>query len=69
MKGAEVRRNIQRQSNYVLGVVLFATALFFAGTSTRVDARRMQADHPRPGCRAVRRTVVWLATLPLSFSI
>jgi hypothetical protein len=35
-KTAEVRRNIQRQSNYIFGVVLFATALFFAGMSTRV---------------------------------
>ena len=28
---AQVRRNIQRASNYVIGVVLFAVALFFAG--------------------------------------
>jgi hypothetical protein len=28
---AHVRRNIQRSTNYVLGVVLFAVALFFAG--------------------------------------
>jgi hypothetical protein len=35
---AQVRRNIQRASNYVLGVVLFAVALFFAGMSTKLSA-------------------------------
>ena len=34
---AQARRNIQRASNYVLGVVLFASALFFAGMSTKLD--------------------------------
>ncbi len=35
---AEVRRDIQRASNYVLGVVLFASALFFAGMSTKLTS-------------------------------
>ena len=35
---AQVRRDIQRASNYVLGVVLFAVALFFAGMSTKLTA-------------------------------
>ena len=35
---AEVRQDIQRASNYVLGVVLFAVALFFAGMSTKLTA-------------------------------
>ena len=34
----QVRRDIQRSSNYVLGVVLFAVALFFAGMSTKLTA-------------------------------
>jgi hypothetical protein len=34
VSAAQVRRNIRRSSNYVLGVVLFSIALFFAGTST-----------------------------------
>ena len=34
VSAAQVRRNIQHSSNYVLGVVLFSIALFFAGTST-----------------------------------
>ena len=33
---AEVRLDIQRSSNYVLTVVLYAVVLFFAGMSTRL---------------------------------
>ena len=36
VSSAQVRRNIQRASNYVLAVVLFSVALFFAGTSTKL---------------------------------
>ena len=45
---AQVRRNIQRASNYVLGVVLFASALFFAGMSTKLTSPRA----PRRDARA-----------------
>ena len=50
---AEVRLDIQRSSNYVLTVVLYAIVLFFAGMSTRVDNRTpaLGAHHrrlPRP---------------------
>ena len=34
--------DIQRSSNYVLGVVLFAVALFFAGMSAKLNTRRMR---------------------------
>ena len=48
---AEVRADIQRASNYVLGVVLFASALFFAGMSTKLTvteaARRDARDRLR----------------------
>ena len=39
---AEADRDIQRANDYVLGVVLFSVALFFAGISSRLGA-------PRPG--------------------
>ncbi len=39
---AEVRLNIQRSSNYVLTVVLYAVVLFFAGMSTRLSNRRLR---------------------------
>ena len=51
---AEVRRDIQRASNYVLGVVLFASSLFFAGMSTKLasrEAARRDALHRVRGLR------------------
>ena len=51
----EVRRDIQRSSNYVLGVVLFAVALFFAGMSTKLSERRSAEGGARGRRRAVRR--------------
>ena len=39
---ADVQRDIQRSSNYVLCVVLFAVSLFFAGISTRLTAPRLR---------------------------
>ena len=39
VSAALVRRNIQRASNYVLGVVLFSVSLFFAGMSTKLASR------------------------------
>jgi Domain of unknown function (DUF4337) len=66
---AQVRRNIQRASNYVLGVVLFAVALFFAGISTKLTA---------PGTRKVLLVIgyviffgaaAWIATSPVSIAV
>jgi len=63
------REYVQRATNYVLAVVLFAVALFFAGISTKL---------PRPGLKktvlAVGVTVflvgaVWIATFPISLQI
>ncbi len=42
LSAAQARRNIQRASNYVLGVVLFASALFFAGMSTKLTSPRLR---------------------------
>jgi hypothetical protein len=69
VKSAEVRRNIQRQSNYVLGVVLFATALFFAGMSTRVSTRALRLTILGLGVALFVGTVVWIATFPVSVSL
>ena len=35
---------IQRATNYVLGVVLFATSLFFAGISTKLNSTRLRGS-------------------------
>ena len=42
LSAATVRRDIQRASNYVLGVVLFAVSLFFAGMSMKLRSARVR---------------------------
>jgi hypothetical protein len=66
---ATVRRNIQRASNYVLGVVLFSIALFFAGMSTRLGDARLRRFALGVGCTVFLGTVIWLATQPVSISV
>jgi len=69
VSSAMVRRNIQRSSNYVLGVVLFSISLFFAGTSTRLGDVRLRRIALGVGCTMFLGTVIWLATQPVSVSI
>jgi hypothetical protein len=66
---ARGRANIQRAANYVLGVVLFATALFFAGMSTKLQSRRYRRVLLGFGVVVFLSAAVWLATFPVSVSI
>ena len=66
---AEVRANIQRASNYVLTVVLYAVALFFAGMSTRVTAPRLRWALTLAGCAVFLGTLGWIATFPVSLAV
>jgi hypothetical protein len=66
---AEVRRHIQRASNYVLGVVLFAVALFFAGMSTKLGTPRLRKTMLAIGYTLFVGTVVWIATFPVNVAI
>jgi hypothetical protein len=66
---AEARRNIQRSSNYILGVVLFASALFFAGMSTKLATPRLRVVLLGIGCLLFLGTLVWIATSPVSVSV
>ena len=66
---AQVRRNIQRASNYVLGVVLFAVALFFAGMSTKLTARGLREAMLVVGYVIFLGTAIWIATSPVSVAI
>lgn len=66
---AQVRRNIQRSTNYVLAVVLFAVALFFAGISTKLGAAGPRYAMLALGCVMFLGTVAWVATLPMSVSV
>jgi hypothetical protein len=69
VSAAVVRRNIQRASNYVLGVVLFSVALFFAGTSTKLSDPRLRAVAVGVGCAVFLGTLIWIATSPISLSV
>jgi len=66
---AQVRRNIQRASNYVLGVVLFTVALFFAGMSTKLTARGLREAMLVVGYLIFLGTAVWIATSPVSIAV
>jgi hypothetical protein len=66
---AQVRRNIQRASNYVLGVVLFAVALFFAGMSTKLTAPGLRKAMLVIGYVIFLGTAIWIATSPVSVAV
>jgi hypothetical protein len=66
---AEASRDIQRATNYVLGVVLFSAALFFAGISTRLGSLQARAAVLGIGCVVLLGTTAWMATFPISISI
>jgi hypothetical protein len=66
---AQVRLNIQRASNYVLGVVLFAVALFFAGMSTKLGAPRLRVITLSLGCALFLGTAIWMATFPVNVAV
>jgi hypothetical protein len=66
---AGVRRDIQRSSNYVLGVVLFAVALFFAGMSTKLTATGLRKAMLAVGYVIFLGAAVWIATSPVSVAI
>jgi hypothetical protein len=66
---AIVRRNIQRSTNYVLGVVLFAVTLFFAGMSTKLRGTGVRKFLLVVGCCVFVGTAVWIATFPISVSV
>ena len=66
---AIVQRNIQRASNYVLAVVLFAASLFFAGLSTKLGDRRLRQITVALGCVVFLGTAIWVATSPVSLTV
>ena len=66
---AKVRRNIQRSSNYVLGVVLFAVSLFFAGMSTKLTSAGPRKALLIVGCVLFLGAVIWIATFPISLAV
>jgi hypothetical protein len=66
---ARARTNVQRATNYVLAVVLFAAALFFAGLSARLASHRLRRILLAFGVIIFVGTVAWIATFPISLSV
>jgi hypothetical protein len=54
----------QRADNYMLAVVLFASSLFFAGISTKIQGLKARTATLALGCVLFLGTAIWLATLP-----
>jgi hypothetical protein len=66
---AEVRLDIQRSSNYVLTVVLYAVVLFFAGMSTRISTMGLRWAMTLAGCAVLFAALGWIATFPVSLKV
>jgi hypothetical protein len=60
---------VLRSSKYVLGVVLFAVALFFAGMSTKVDRLPLREAVIALGALFFLASTVWILTLPVTVAI
>ena len=66
---AKGRTDVQRATDYVLGVVLFAVSLFFAGMSAKLRTNRLQVALLSVGVVIFVGAAVWLATQPTSISV
>jgi hypothetical protein len=66
---AAVSANVQRATNYVLGVVLFAVALFFAGMSTKLSAAGLRTVMLAVGWIVFLGAAAWVATSPMSVGV
>ena len=60
---------IQRADDYALASVLFAVSLFFAGISTRLQARAPRSVVLALGYALFLSTVVWLMTFPVNLPV
>jgi len=64
-----VSQYIQRADNYTLAVVLFASALFFAGISTRMRSPGQRVALLAVGYLLLLGTIAWLATFPVTIAV
>jgi hypothetical protein len=60
---------IERADDYSLALVLFASSLFFAGISTRLNTSTMRNVVLGSGYALFLGTVIWIATFPVSVSV
>jgi hypothetical protein len=64
--GEDVRTDVGRAEEYVLAVVLFATAIALAGIGARLRLFPVRVAVLAVGCAVFLGTVAWLATFPVS---
>ena len=69
VRSAAARDADQNADDYLLALVLFASALFFAGISTKVKTIRQQEALLVIGWLLFLGSAVWVATRPVTFSI
>ncbi len=67
--GAAARQSNQRSDNYVLAVVLFAAALFFAGISTKLRGPAHRTALLALGYVLFLGTLIWVITFPITVSV
>lgn len=66
---AQAKVDNQRSDNYVLALVLFASALFFAGISTKLEGFGFRLAIVGLGWVLFLGTLIWVATFPVTVSI
>jgi hypothetical protein len=59
----------QRADNYMLAVVLFASSLFFAGISTKLESVRARVAVLGLGCVLFLGTAIWIFTFPVRLTV
>ena len=59
----------QRAENYMLAVVLFASALFFAGLSAKLESPGTRTALLVIGCVIFLGTLIWVLTLPARLTV
>ncbi len=69
LASAAARQSNQRSDNYVLAVVLFAAALFFAGISTKLTEPKQRVALLALGYFLFAGTAIWIATFPVTISV
>ncbi len=65
----DATRSNQRSDNYVLAVVLFAAALFFAGISTKLSRPQQRMWILGLGYLLFLGSLVWVLTFPVTISV
>jgi hypothetical protein len=63
-----VARNVDRADSYMLAVVLYAIALFFAALSTRLRSRDVRIALLAFGYLLFLGATIWLSTQPVHVS-